>query len=291
MHLFLAAALLAGPAKAPLDYPIFVSLTPDGTLLVADQGGLDRSRLFALSPDGNLLTLFTGQKEYRTPVHRPRGVAGSLKRLLVCDPSTFDLYQLTEGGRPAPVTGKKVKLLNGRETTMGELIQPEGVVELGDGGAAVTDLKLQQVVRVDLAKRSFAKLADVPAPHGIVRDRDGTLVVVSGGENVLVRVDPKGGAATPIVTGRLPERQFAPFPLSAAVRPDGQYVVTDNYNRALWLVSRDGKPSVLKGGDPFKKVTGVCCAADGTLFVADPGTPCVWRLRPNGALDKVIEKQ
>ena len=111
-----------------------------------------------------------------------------------------------------PLTGKKTKLLNGIETTMGELVQPEGVAVAADGTIYVTDLKLRAVFKIEEHKP--VKVAEIPAPRGIAVDTDGTLVVVSHSDSQLKRVDPTDGKVTDIVQAR----PFA-FPLSVCVRP------------------------------------------------------------------------
>jgi serine/threonine-protein kinase len=264
--------LFLAPAKVDFGYPIFLAIGPDRTIYVSDQ---NVPAIYKIASDGTTTTLYRGQKQYRTPLYRPRGLAvekdGSL---VVCDPATMDVYRLAPNGKATPMTGKKVKLLNGVETTMGDVfIQPEGIAAADDGTVYVTDLKLRAVFRIGKDNKPI-KLADVPAPRGIAIDRDGSLLVVSHSDGQLRRVT-RDGKVTAVVGGR----PFG-FPLSICVRADGNYVITDNYSKALWLVTPQGKVEKLVEGDPLKNPTSVAIDNQGNLAIADPHSRKVFWLSP-----------
>lgn len=270
--LFCLCMLSADPAVAEFDYPIFVAPGADGSVYVADQ---NIPAIYKLSPAGEVSTVYKGEKKYRTPLYRPRGLAALENGdLIVCDPATYDVYRVTAGGEAQPLTGQMVKLLDGRETTLGELIQPEGVAVAADGGIFVSDMKYQAIFKIE--DRKPVKVADVPAPRGIAFDTDGTLLVVSNSPAQLKRVDVSSGEVTDVVGAR----PFQ-FPMSVCVQPDGQYVVTDNYSKALWLVNREGKASKLVEGEPLVNPTGVACDKEGNLVIADPHQRKIFRLSPD----------
>lgn len=290
MGFWLAAtiAVAAAPAKAPFEYPIYLTVGPDRSIYVADQ---NLPGVIRITPDGKAVTLFKGQQKYRTELYRARPVALDGKgTLLVGDPATMDVYRLGGDGKPAPLTGKPVKHLNGMTANVGEFIIPEGLAVGADGTIYVADLRYATIFKVAPGSNKPAKLAEVPAPHGMALDRDGTLVVVSHGESNLVRVRADTGAVTNILAGRLPNRKYVPFPLSVCVRPDGNYVVTDNYNRCLWLVTRDGKADVLVEGDPLKKCTGVASDSAGNLAIADPASQKIYWLSPDKKFSVAAER-
>lgn len=289
MGFWLAATIIAAaPAKAPFEYPIFLTIGPDRSIYVADQ---DVPAVFRITPDGKVVTLFKGQRKYRTELYRARPLALDANGiLLVGDPATMDVYKLGADGKAAPLTGKPVKHLNGMTANVGEFLMPEGVAVGPDGTIYVADLRYAAIFKVPPGSNKPAKLADLPAPHGMVFDRDGTLVVVSHGESNLKRVRTDTGAVTDILAGRLPTRKYVPFPLSVCVRPDGNYVVTDNYNRCLWLVSRDGKADVLVEGDPLKKCTGVACDKAGNLAIADPASQKIYWFSPDKKFSVAAER-
>src|SRR5690606_13504049 len=115
-----------------------------------------------------------------------------------------------------------------------------------DGTIYVSDMKYQAIFKIG-EDRKPVKVADVPAPRGIALDQDGSLVVVSNSPSQLKKVNLESGEVSDIVSAR----PFS-FPMSVCVRPDGKYVVTDNYSKALWLVDRQGKASKLVEGEPLK---------------------------------------
>jgi sugar lactone lactonase YvrE len=273
-------ALGAGPAKVEFDYPLYLTVGPDRAIYVSDQ---NIPAVYKIGPDGSVKTIYRGKKLYRTPLYRPRGLcvekSGSL---LVCDPATYDVFRLSQDGVATPLSGKKTKLLNGMETTLGEFINPEGVVVASDGTIFVTDIKYSAVFRIG-ADRKPVKHAAVPAPRGLAIDKDGSIVVISMSEAQLRRV-AKDGKVTNIVEGR----PFG-FPLSVCVRGDGNYVVSDNYGRTLWLVTPKGKAEKLLDGEPFKKCTGVAIDEQGNLYVADPEQRKIILVSPEKKLTVVAE--
>jgi DNA-binding beta-propeller fold protein YncE len=279
----LASLLAADPAVAPFEYPIFVTIGPDRTLYIADQ---NIPAVFKLTASGEVGALYKGEKRYRTPLYRPRGLAVAQNGdLIVCDPATYDVYRLRPDGKATPLTGRNVKLLDGRETTLGELIQPEGAAVSADGKVYVSDMKYQAIFAIG-DDRKPVKVADVPAPRGVAFDTDGTLLVVSNSPAQLKRVDVQSGEVTDVVGAR-PFR----FPMSVCVRPDGQYIVTDNYSKALWLVTREGKASKWVEGEPLQNPTGVACDAEGNLAIADPHQRKIYWLSPEKQFSVAAESK
>jgi streptogramin lyase len=276
------AVLLVGFGQAPaLDYPLFLAVAPDGSVVVGDQ---DAPAVVRIGADGKSARIHAGSKSFRTPLHRPRGVAlDAAGNAYVCDPATMDVYRIPNNGPPAGLTGRAIVELNKQPGVRGEFIQPEGVAVTADGVVYVSDLRLKTIFRIEPGDKTPKKVATVDAPHGMLLDDDGTLVVVSHGENHLVRVDPKTGAVTNILKGRLPGK-IAPFPLSVAKLGAGDYLVTDNYNRCVWKVAKTGAVEVFFASEQLKKVTGVGVTKDGRIAIADPGSRCVWWLGPDKKL-------
>ena len=273
----LIAAVLCGPA-ATFEYPIFLAVGPDRSIYVSDQ---DAPAILRIAPDGKVQTLFQAKKQFRTPLYRPRGIAVDAKGIVyVCDPATMDVYRITPDGKAEGLTGVAIKELNGKPGVRGMFVQPEGVAVASDGTVYVSDLRMGEISKLKPGSKKPELVAKVAAPHGMLVDKDGTLVVVSHGESHLRRVDPKDCKVTDVFAGHLPKRKYGPFVLSVALRPDGSYLVTDNYNRCLWAVSRDGKAEVLVENDPLVKVTGVGVDAKGNIAIADPANRKVFWLSP-----------
>lgn len=264
----------ADPANLPFEYPLFLAAGADGAVYVADQ---DVPAIFRIGKDGKAAVVHKAARNFRTPLNRPRGLAvGKNGDVYVCDPSTMDVYRIGADGKATGLTGKPIKELNGKPGTRGAFVQPEGVAVTDVGTVYVADLRLNAVFKVGATGAAPEKVAEVAAPHGMVVDRDGSLVVVSHGESHLVRIDPKTGKSSRILQGLLPMKQYTPFPLSVAVLPDGAYAVSDNYNRVVWRVMSDGTAEVLVPAEQLRKCTGLA-VADGFLFIADPAAKAVYR--------------
>jgi len=279
--LSLVLAQKADAAAPKMEYPLFLALDASGAAIVGDQ---DAPAIVKATFDGNVQTLFKASKQFRTPLNRPRGVAvDGNGDAYVCDPTTMDVYKLGTDGKPVGLTSRPIKELNGKAGVRGEFIQPEGIAVAADGTVYVADLRLQTIFKLPKGSKPPTPLAKVDAPHGMALDPDGSLVVVSHGESHLVRVKLSDGSVSKILAGRL-EAKIPPFPLSVARRADGSYLVTDNYNKCLWAVTPDGKPSIFAQLQEFKKVTGVAVAKDGKIAVADPGSGCVHWLSPDGKI-------
>lgn len=268
-------------AAPRMEYPLFIAMDAKGDVIVGDQ---DAPAILRASPDGSVKTLFQASKQFRTPLNRPRGIAvDSSGEAYICDPTTMDVYRLGGGGNPIGLTGRPIKELNGKPGVRGEIIQPEGVAVGADGTVYVSDLRLHTIFKIAKGSKQPVKVATVDAPHGMLLDADGSLVVVSHGESHLVRVKLADGSVTNILPGRL-EGKYSPFPLSVARRADGSYLVTDNYNKCLWAITPDGKASVFAQPPEFGKVTGVAVAKDGRIAVADPKNGCIHWLAPDGKI-------
>jgi streptogramin lyase len=275
LALTLTCGLLgADPAKLPFEYPIYLAAGPDGSIYVADQ---DVPAVFRIGKDGKVSTFHKASKNFRTPLNRPRGIAvGKNGDVFVCDPSTMDVYRIGADGKAVGLTGKQIKELNGKPGVRGAFVQPEGVAVADSGTVFVSDLRLNAVFKLGAAGASPEKVADVAAPHGIVLDKDGSLVVVSHGESHLVRVDAKTGKTSKLLPGLLPLKQYTPFPLSVAILADGAYAVSDNYNRVVWRVTSDGTAEVLVPAEQLRKCTGLAVAG-GVLHLVDPAAKAVYR--------------
>jgi sugar lactone lactonase YvrE len=286
--LLAVVALCAEPARVPFEYPIFLTVGPDRSIYVSDQ---DVPAIYKITPDGKASVLFKGQRRFRTPLYRPKGIAvGPNGDVFVCDPATMDVYRITPDGKATGLTGKAIVELNGKPGVRGEFVQPEGVAVAPDGTVYVSDLKLGAIFRIAKDGKEPVRVVDVPAPHGLALDVDGTLLVVSHGDSHLKRVKLDDRTVTNVLPGRLPSRPWGPYPLSVALKPGGGYLVTDNYNRCLWHVSKDGKAEVFFESESFKKVDGVGVDKDGNVAIADPGSLKVFMLSPQKKLTVAAEK-
>jgi sugar lactone lactonase YvrE len=257
-------------AKGPLQYPMFLAAGPDNTVFVSD---LEAHAIVQVTAEGAIKPVAAGTKQYRTILNRPRGLAVLADGgLVVADPSTMDLVTVKPGQPPKGWTGRPLKTKAGTTLVVGDILQPEAVAIVG-GQVWYTDLRHRAVFRMDGNKP--VKLADLPAPRGLVADPAGKgAIVVSDGGNSLVRLGADG-KIEPIVKGRAFE-----FPMGVAVLKDGSFAVADGYSKAVWKVTADGKVAKFAEGGPLVHPTGVCVRTDGKLVVADPRAAKLFLMDP-----------
>lgn len=274
---FVALLLAAEPAKLPFAYPIYVAADSSGTVVVADQG---RPALFRIAPDGTANTLFEGPQRFKRPLYRPRGLALLPEgAVAVCDPATMDVYHVSAGGDLTPRTGVPVTLLDGGKSTIGKIVQPEGVTVDDAGNWYVSDLR-RDILFIVEPSGELTECVPLEAPRGLARTAEGKIVAVCGRGDALRLVDPATKKVTSLVEGRGPMQ----FPLSVAVRADGRFAVADSYAKTIWLVDAAGAIEPLVSGPPLDNPTGVAALADGRLVVADPRARTVFVVSPEGSL-------
>ena len=231
---------------AELQYPLTAAVDGQNTIFVADRflPGIWRIR------EGKASVFFQASKRFRTPLNAVRCVAFDGKgRLLAGDSATREVYRF-EDGKPVPLTG-------------GEVGIPMGIVADLDDSVYVTDLEIPRIVRID-GKGGVSVVAEVPAPRGLAKSKDGKLLVVSHGKNQLLKVGPADGSVRVVVEGT----PFS-FPHEARQAADGTIFVSDGYAKAIWRVGAGGKPAKWIAGPPLQNPVGIVLVKD-RLLIVDP---------------------
>lgn len=277
-------------AKGPQPYPVAVTVGNKGTIFVADH---ELKTIYRVEEGGKLTVVYKGSRRYRTPLFRVFALAqDSAGNLFFCDPGSMDVWRMTPDGKLSPLTGQKIAAGAGpapknqdfdpEAPYAGALDKPMGIVIDPEGNPVITDLGLGAVLRIPPGGGEPQEIARVPAPHGIALDRDGEFVVVSQAKDQLVRVSAKG-EVTPIVNGSLAPKNN---PHNVVVDQAG-YVVSDNYAKAVWRVSPDGKVKAIVQGEPLISPVGLALEADGNFLVADPWAKKLFRVTPEGKISTV----
>lgn len=234
--------------------------------------------------DGQYKPFYTGSPRYRTPLYRPWDIAPlGDKGLVVSDPGTMDIWLLRFDGTIRPFSARLTrpeedKDLEPREQRFaGVLDKPMALTVTEDGHVFVADLGLHAVLEFEAPGQEPREVARVRAPRGITLDTDGSLVVVSHGENALVRVG-RDGNVTPVVRGPLVPIDRPSFPHQVVLFGDDAYLVSDGYARTLWQVTRDGAVSAVHQGEPLLNPVGLWRNTDGSVLVADPHRRQIFKL-------------
>ena len=271
-------------------YPAAVTVGNKGTIFVVDK---ELKTVYKVEEGGKLTVVYKGSRKYRTPLFNVFALSqDSAGNLFLCDTGSMDVWRMTPDGKLAPLTGQKVARGIGpapanqdfdpEAAYAGKLDKPMGIVLDPDGNPVVTDLGLGAVFRIPSAGGEPQEIARVAAPHGIALDRDGGFVVVSQFTDQLVRVSAKG-EVTPIVKGAIAPKNN---PQNVVVDQAG-YVVSDNYAKAIWRVSPDGKSKAIVQGEPLVGPVGLALEADGNILVADPWAKKLFRVTPDGKISTV----
>jgi DNA-binding beta-propeller fold protein YncE len=269
-----AAGTAASPprgSEAPprLEYPVAVAAAPDGTMYIAD------AKLHAIvkrDPQGKLEVVARSGDKDRSPLRALRAIACEPDGgVLAADTATSDVYRIQRGQPPQALTG-------------GTIDMPNGIVIDRDGSIVVTDLRLNNLVRVPKLGGVPTEIASLPAPRGVALGPDGGFVVLSSGPNQLLYVSAKG-EVKPFVKGK-PFR----FPIALASGPaDGTFVVADVYAKTVWLVGAKGEVRPLSQGTPLERPEGLTRDASGTVLLADPSARQIFRIGADGTPEPVVK--
>jgi hypothetical protein len=219
---------------------------------------------------GRVEVFFQADKKYTSPLNGTRCVAldrdGSL---LVGDAATREVYRFDAKGKPSPLTG-------------GVLGIPVDIAVDAEGNLVVSDRGVGCIWQLPKAGGRPKKFASLRAPRGLTIAADGTLWVVSLGEDQLVRISPDG-RITPVVKGRVFE-----FPHDVVLDEHGVAYVSDGYASAIWKVERSGKTSKWLAGSPLSGPVGLNWHGD-KLLVSDPKAKNVFEVARDGKVSPLVK--
>ena len=269
----LAVGFPAGARRAPADdpatdklvYPVGIVVRGEQDIFVAD---LEVHGIWKI--EGTTLQMFfQGQKEFRTPLNRPRALAiDGEGRLLAGCSATREVYRFNAADQPEPLT-------------TGGIGNPIDIAVNQAGELLVSDLELHCIWKVPSAGGKPEKFVDLQAPRGLSIDAEDRLWVVSHGEKAsLVRVSPDKQIETIV-----PGRAFR-FAHDVTVDKEGTAYVSDGYATTIWKVGADGKPVAWAQGDPLKSPTGLAWLGE-SLLVVDPMACAVFQIDTDGAATKL----
>ncbi len=245
---------------AVVEYPISVAIAPDSSVVFVD---LNLPGVWRVSSEGGAPELvYRGTKLLRKTKNRPRCcVVLADGGILVGDTATREIYRIAPdgAGEPKPLTGGKLGI-------------PNSLALSGDGKRCiVADLETRYVWEMAIEGGEPTVFSKVNA-RGVFSGENGQVFAVTPTSQPLVELvaeqDPK------VIVGN---RAFE-FPHLGGVLPDGSFLVTDGYAKALWHVSRDGIVEPWLQGEPFKNPVGIA-AAGNFAYVADPHAKQVFRIQ------------
>ncbi len=269
----------ASADEPQMKYPLDVAVDSQGVLYVADRNlpGIWRIK------DGKAEVYFQADVKFRTPLNAIRCVAVDAQDVVLAGCSTTTEVYRIEDGQPKPLTG-------------GQISVPMNLALDAQGRIVVCDLKLPQVVRIE-ADQQIKVLATIQAPKAVLALGDDKLLVLTGVERPLLKIDADGdpdktalGQQVHVFGGDyspadvlVAERPFD-FPADMALLADGDVVVSDSYGKCLWRVSSDGAVKKWIEDERFKHPVGI--ASDGQrIFVADPRANAIFVVQADGTVE------
>lgn len=231
--------------------------------------------LLALTPSGSALTRWQAANRSRHPLVRliyPNGVALDSKgNLYISDIGTHRILKLNRQGRLSVIAGTG-------EGGFG-----------GDGGPALK--------------------AQLLAPHDLMFDAEGNLLVADTYNHRIRRIDRQGVIITIAGNGKAEYlgdngpalKASLNNPQSIALDREGNLIIADTYNYVVRRVDRQGIITTFAGSEPgfagdaspankaqLSLPMAVAVAADGSVYISDAGNSRVRRVATDGKIQTVV---
>lgn len=233
----------------------------------------------------------TADKQGR--LYLPDRVTGSILRVFPPSPNPVVAVGRIESRE---IKGKKINP------------DPSGIAFNQQGDLFIAVGPFSEVVRIRGADLNPQKpglaqtfATGAPGANGIAFDRSGNLFISGGGNGIVYRVGPKGGAAEPALqiekhTRTLPDGQTQQATVANGLEFDrnGVLHVADTARGAIWKVSVDaigkgGKPILLAQSPLLEGADGLAFDKGGNLLVAVNERNALITVTPSGAVREVAK--
>jgi len=194
-----------------------------------------------------------------------------------------------------------------------ELIYPNGLTVDSAGNLLISDIAKHQILKLEKAgtlsviagtgEGGFggdggpATAAQLHAPHDIVFDNDGNLLIADTFNHRIRRIDSRGVISTVVGDGKTTTLNN---PQSIAVDREGNLFIADTYNHVVKRVDRDGKMSIFAGteaglfGDkgPANKCQlnlpqAVAVGPDGSVYISDSANSRIRHVGKDGIIQTI----
>lgn len=154
-----------------------------------------------------------------------------------------------------------------------------------------------------------ATKAQLHAPHDLLFDGEGNLLIADTGNQRIRRIDRQGVITTIAGDGKalqsnyngLPPATSLNNPQSLALTPDGELLIADTYNSVIRKLDKQGKLTVFAGsvagyggdGGPADKAQmnlpmAVAVGPDGSVYVSDAGNSRIRRITLDGKISTIV---
>jgi len=187
---------------------------------------------------------------------------------------------LIPSATPAPLN------LNPQVILLAEnFLEPDDLVLAPDGSIYISDVTEGTIKQYTRDGQLNVILSGLSAPEGMAFLPDGSLVIAEQGNNRLVRYDFQAKTLLPFLA--LPNNTNN-LGVDGIIFDGTNLIVPDSPNGTVLEVSADGQ-SVRQLASGLVRPTGAWVEPGGNLLIADEYGNAVFRLHPDGALEKVAD--
>ena len=215
------------------------------------------------------------------PVASPVNTA-SATATLSPTPSASPTPSLTATPSPTP-TISPLNLQPQLVVLAENLPEPDDLALAPDGSIYVSDVTEGTIKRYTPQGGLTPVLSGLSVPEGMAFPPDGSMIIAEQGKNRLLRYDPASGSLTTLLdlVNRTSNQGVD------GILWDGSHlIVPDSPNGTVLEVSLDGS-QVRQLAAGLTRPTGAWAEPDGSLLIADEYGNAVFRLHPDGSLEKI----
>jgi len=163
--------------------------------------------------------------------------------------------------------------------------EPDDLVLAADGSIYISDVTAGTIQQYTPAGQLNLILSNLSSPEGMAFLPDGSMIIAEQGKNRLVHYDFQTGSLVPFLD--LPN-QTSNLGVDGIIWDGSNLIVPDSPNGTVLKVSPDGS-TVQQLASGLTRPTGVWAESTGNLLIADEYGNAVFRLHPDGTLEKIAD--
>ncbi len=219
-----------------------------------------------------LLTTTVRAEEMQYPLGAVKAADGSI---FVVDLKMHGVWQSKDGALK--------KFFEGSPKFRTPLNAPRCIALDKAGKVLVGDSATRQIYRLDDAGQPTPLIKSgvgIGIPMAIAPDAEGTLFVADLELHKIYKVPAEGGTASEFISISAPR--------GLTFDADGNLVVLSTTKDQVHLVSKDGKQTLVVPDRPIDFAHNIVVGPDKFMYATDGYGKCVWKISPEGKLEKLV---